>query len=107
MSVTTVRHGDIKPITWRLIDKATDEPLDLTGATVVIYAKPQRGGGAVITLAAVPLAPFDAGRVQHMQTGTLPVNSYTFDFDVSIAGEKITAPTIGAEVVVVLPRNGD
>jgi hypothetical protein len=103
MSVTRVRKGDKRPVSWLLTDVATKGPLDLTGATIVIEATPK--AGAVIPLTATAAAPATAGRVTHMLSGDLAEGMYSLEFKITSAGQQITAPTTGAETLVVEPLN--
>lgn len=103
MSVTRVRKDDKRPVSWLLTDAATKGPLDLTGAAVTIQATPKVGDP--VTLAAAPAAPATAGRVTHTLTGTLPEGMYSLEFRIDIGSQHITAPTTGAETLVVGPLN--
>jgi len=92
----TVKRGDTYPITFTA-------NMDLTGASVRLLAKPTKG--AVIQLPADVQDPA-SGIVVHNLTGTLPVDTYRVELEVTISGTVITFPSNSFEELSVIPDLG-
>lgn len=86
MSETRVWQGDVHPVAWRVT--STSGPVDLTGATVRLVAKPLASGSTVVVLAST----VSIDTVTHQLTGTLPVGFYDVVVEATRAGEVVTYP---------------
>lgn len=99
---TLVKRGDTHQVRWRVFERGTKVPMDLTGATVEVHVRPTKPkGAAAITLAATALPPETDGVVGHDLTGTLLVGEYDLQIEVTIAGDIQTVPTEGSDLLIV------
>lgn len=92
--MTVVKSGDKHAVKWRA-------NLDLTGATVRLLIRPVNGGD----YEALPCSITDAatGEVTHMLDGTLPIDRYRVELEVTKGGDVITFPNDDYAKLQVIP----
>jgi hypothetical protein len=92
----TVKRGDTYPITFTA-------NMDLTGATVRLLARSSQGN--TIELAST-IQDAVAGTVVHNLTGTLGIDVYEIELEVTHTGTIISFPSDGFEQLCVIPDLG-
>jgi hypothetical protein len=94
-----VKYRDTSTITFTVKD-AAKVPVNLSGSTVRLLAQPVGGGGETTVLASSLGA--GTGAVEHTLTGTLDVDTYRVEVEVTAAdGAITTAPSDGYAVLEV------
>lgn len=98
-----VKHGDIHPITLTVASDGI--PVDLTGATIRVLARPTGAVGEPMILAHT-VTDAAAGVLSHTLTGTLTVGPWDVEVEVSRGEEIVTYPTSGFAPMYVHPDLG-
>lgn len=89
-----VKAGDTHAVQWKA-------NMNLTGATVRLVAKPRKTSIPVVLESSV--ADPAEGVVSHTLTGTLPVDTYQVELEVTVGGEIITFPNNTYASLTVIP----
>lgn len=84
----TVRQGDTAPAPWRVSEEESGDPVDLTGATIIVRARLRDSATAIQETAAVVGDPSE-GVFEHSTATWAPG---VYEVTVRIGGSR-TAPT--------------
>ena len=100
--MSKVKHGDTHAVTFTVRD-ARNRLVDLTGATVRLLARASDSG--VTQVLPASLGP-TKGTVVHQLSGTLPVDTYRIEVEITSDGVVTTAPSVGFAILDVMPDLG-
>lgn len=98
--MSTIKFGDTHTITLTVKDDA-GVAVDLTGATILVLARPINGGAATELAATLGAA---TGTIEHTLTGTLAAGTYKVVAKDTTGSITTTSPTIGHATLTVEPN---
>lgn len=109
----TVKESDTHEVRWGIYEMDPEtgkpdpsKPIDMTGAVVQVVLRPLKGRTVKEGFAGPPdeyAATVDGNAVVWTLPGNLVPRRYAVQIPATKAGEQMTAPTSGSEILVVDP----